>query len=160
LQYLAPYTTSLTDPDSQNILSEAFSNLLLSALATFTPTPLLSVVALSSFLESLLRNAPTSSSSQYPIGLAEISLDAIWALDSQLDEVLQDAKTVLEKTGQDRADTPPDEITAARQAKENMEKDRTVLAEVVKYLAVSKLESDRRLQLIFPSRHALSCRFL
>jgi hypothetical protein len=125
------------DPTEADTLATAWQTLLNAVLSTWTETPALNVPALVTFAESMLRALPSSShdtspSSSNTQAFSELLVDAIWAADSQLDDILVDAKAAIAAAEASGGEG----LGEAQKLKTRLEKDKEILVEVVKRLLV------------------------
>lgn len=135
--------------------------MLYATLLTWPSQHKLDLAALVSFTQSVLEDLPSSSSpSQKSANLlrfGEVIVDVVWAVDSELDEVIMDAKAVI---GPDEADKngkisptqrkagPKDEqnetAEAAVKAKSTAEADKLSLANFISKLLVCSFRRSLR----------------
>ena len=141
---VAPAHAQPNDPDSTSLLSTAYQALVHSTLLTWSSKSRMAPAVLVAFIQTVLNAMPSSST---PTGkstntklFGEILLDLIWTVDAQLDEILSDVRLLLpvpgkeaERQGENPATFPPPKLTETRQ---NAEKDKIVLAELVQRLLV------------------------
>lgn len=134
-----------SDPAAHDVLSTVYHTIITATLETWAPPKSLSAQAVVNFVQSVLEGLPSPSSAKSPhaIVFGEILVDLIWAIDSELDDIHQDAKLALANAEQGNA--PPvaegDDATAVlarvAKAKQSAESDKQTLAETVKLLVVS-----------------------
>ena len=123
------------------MLATAYETLLHALLQTWCKAPNLTTESLVSFIRGLLDSLPSSSSteearkSHHVVLFGELLVELIWSVDSELDEILTDARAVssgaVETSGQTESEAK------ANFAKEVSGRDKETLAELVKKLLVS-----------------------
>jgi hypothetical protein len=128
------------DPQSADALAAAWQTLLNAALSTWSGPVPLSVPALAAFARSTLHALPSSShdTSPSPSGahaLSELLVDAVWALDTQTEDYLADAKAAV-TAAEAAAEVKEAQVAAAQTARAQFEKDKETLAELVRRLSV------------------------
>ncbi|TFY55341.1 hypothetical protein EVG20_g9356 [Dentipellis fragilis] len=130
-KFITPLQANPSDAHAADTLATAYHTLLNATLSTWTPSAQLSPATLVAFVQSTLHALPSSSHDASPApasaaAIGEMLVDTIWAVDTQLDEVLADAKAAEHAQG----DTKAGEV--AGEAKKNAEKDKETLVDVTK----------------------------
>jgi len=130
-----------TDPSAAEALTTAWQSILGATLSIWTGSSSLEVAAVATFARSMLHALPSSSHDTSPSAsnaqaLSELLVDAIWALDTQIDDLLMDAKATL-ATGDASEGAKEAEVAVMQKAKAKLEKDKETLADLVKRLSVS-----------------------
>lgn len=95
---------------------------------------------------SVLHALPSSSSqdgattkSTQALALAELLVDLLWTVDARLDDIISDAKAIAaanQPDGEVVKNQPSEFVVTALKLKENAEKDKEVLADVLRRLLV------------------------
>ena len=140
------------DTESLDVLSTVYETLLQSTLLSWDSKHPLPVSNFVTFISDVLSNLPSSSSSPetqinpYITVFGEIIVDLIWSLDSELDEILVDAKQVIGAADgssgtatKAEADDKSESVLKAAKAKEMAETDKGRLANLIKMLLVRVL---------------------
>lgn len=124
-----------------DVLSTAYETLLHAVLRTWSAAPLLTTEKLAFFIKSLLDGLPSSSSTeegrkpQHAVLFGELLVDIVWSVDSELDEIIADARSLT--GGMMETDEQTVSVVRAMASKELAESDKNVLADLVKKLLVS-----------------------
>ncbi len=145
---ISPPHCNPTHPDCIGLLSTVYQTLIHSTLLTWSPKQSLSAATLVGFIQAVLNSLPSSSTppgkSMNTRAFGEILLDLIWTADAELDEILADTRGILssEQVGKDErlqeGSDVPESVSKVQYAKQNAERDKDVLADVVRRLVVSK----------------------
>ena len=119
---LLPPHSNPSDPASVDLLTTAYQTLLFSLTKTWSTQNGLTVDTLTNFVITIRDSIPSSSSMNGPASrMGDVIVDVIWALDTELDDIVTDAKA-----------SPSDSKTV----KENAEEDKAMLAKLAWRLAV------------------------
>ena len=119
---LLPPHSNPSDPASVDLLTTAYQTLLFSLTKTWSAQNGLTVDTLTNFVITIRDSIPSSSSMNGPASrMGDVIVDVIWALDTELDDIVADAKA-----------SPSDSKTV----KENAEEDKAMLAKLAWRLAV------------------------
>jgi len=119
---LLPPHSNPSDPASVDLLTTAYQTLLFSLTKTWSAQNGLTVDTLTNFVITIRDSIPSSSSMNGPASrMGDVIVDVIWALDTELDDIVTDAKA-----------SPSDSKTV----KENAEEDKVMLAKLAWRLAV------------------------
>lgn len=153
LTYILPYSNS---PHSRNILisphcnpsnsqcldvlTTAYHTLLASVLSTWSPVHTLSLNAFVDFVQSVLRDLPSSSSLSSTAStnasiFGEHLVDVLWSIDAELDETLSDSRLAV-TTSADQGAPASTVLAKAKKAKQNAENDKEKIQLIVKRLLV------------------------
>ncbi|KAI0312477.1 transcription factor/nuclear export subunit protein 2-domain-containing protein [Amylostereum chailletii] len=129
-KFLTSLHSNPVDPKASNALATAHHALLSATLTTWPSGSRLGINAFVVFMQSLLHAFPSSSHDASPPAsnahaLSEYLVDALWALDAQLEEVLGDTKS---SSGQDGASS------SLAKSRDNTEADKAMLVELVRQL--------------------------
>ena len=128
------------DPDCNVTLVTVYHALLSASLATWSPKMPLSVDSLIAFIRSVVDYLPSSSDKSPNVAaFGEILVDILWTIDSELDEILGDAKNVAGATEQ--SGSSPATVSQAVKAKENAEADKGTMVVLVQRLLVRGITS-------------------
>lgn len=136
---IAPHCNP-SDPSCVDVLTTAYHTLLCSVLHTWSPKHTLSANAFVEFVQSVLNDLPSTSStiSSNVTVFGEHLVDMMWSVDAELDEVLADSKIAL-ATGGDQG-VPNTTVSAllskAKKAKQNAELDKETIQVIVKKFLV------------------------
>ncbi|TDL29757.1 hypothetical protein BD410DRAFT_710827 [Rickenella mellea] len=139
-----------TDANCVDVLTATYETLIHATLISWSPSTILTTTDLVAFLQTVLLGLPSSSASpkksSYVLVFGELLVDLTWAIDSELDEILADAKI---HSDQDRASPGlKDEVKKSDQsesalkavkARQNAEQDKEVLAEIVRKLLIADI---------------------
>ncbi|OBZ76414.1 THO complex subunit 2 [Grifola frondosa] len=141
---LAPHSNP-SDPGCNDVLTTVYHALIGSTLLTWSPKKPLSVDAFVAFVQSVLDHLPSSSiasdKSANVISFGEILVDAVWSIDSELEEILADAKNAASSAEQGAM--PAATVAQIVKAKKNAEADKETLVLVVKrLLSIGVLDVD------------------
>ncbi|KAJ7667690.1 transcription factor/nuclear export subunit protein 2-domain-containing protein [Mycena polygramma] len=143
-EYVAKRHCNQSDPTALDELTMAYHTLFLSMLSTWAPKHAISSSGFVSFVKTVLDGLPSSSSTP-PIASSMFSVfgehlvDMIWAVDSELDEVLGDAKNTITNCGDSSAGNLAAAFSKAKKAKHTAEADKAVIIQVVKQLVLCGL---------------------
>jgi THO complex subunit 2 len=139
--------TNILDMNAMDVLTTAYHTLTLATLSTRPPKHALTATGFAQFILSVLQALPSSSTSGSTVGsssvavFAEVFIDLVWTFDSELDEVLADAKAIIAAAGQPEGGQQdaqvPTELKQALDMKQRAEKDKEALAMILKQLLVS-----------------------
>jgi len=130
------------DTGCADVLSIAYQTLIYSTLVSRSPSFSLNPSSLVQFVETVLKELPSSAStvkSYNVILFGELLVDLIWAIDSELEEVLIDIKSVVPSgNASTNANDPSKQevIAKASKTRELIEKDRLTLSEILRGLVV------------------------
>lgn len=140
---ISPHCNPL-DSSCIDVLTTTYHTLLCSVLDTWSPKHRLSQTAFVQFVQSVLSDLP-STSSTFSAAYSNASIfgehlvDIIWSVDAELDEILADATNAL--SGNDEGMSPNSDVapllTKTRNAKQNVECDKDTIRVIVKKLLVS-----------------------
>ena len=138
---VAPSHSNPHDPDCNATLTTVYHALLSSTLASWSPKKSLSADALVVFVRSVLDHLPSSSAgtdkSPNVAAFGEILVDIVWAIDSELEEILTDAKNAASTA--DQGELSAATVAQAVKAKDNAEADKGTLVALVRGLLVCVL---------------------
>ncbi|CAA7260264.1 unnamed protein product [Cyclocybe aegerita] len=138
---IAPHCNP-TDPANQDILTTAYHTLLWATLLTWTPSNPLTPTAFVDFVQSVLSNLPSSSTvspkvSPQAVIFGDYLVDMIWAVDTELDEMLNEARVASTASGEQGKLTSREVailIAKAKKAQQNAESDKQRIPVIVKKL--------------------------
>ncbi|TBU49613.1 transcription factor/nuclear export subunit protein 2-domain-containing protein [Dichomitus squalens] len=126
------------DPDCNAALTTAYHALLSATLLSWSPKKSLSVNDVIAFVRSVIDHLPSTSagSENNPnvVAFGEILVDIIWAIDSELEEILGDAKGTA--TTAEQGSLSAATVAQAVKARSNAESDKETLVAVVRRLLV------------------------
>lgn len=137
---ISPHCNPL-DSSCIDVLTTTYHTLLCSVLDTWSPKHRLSQTAFVQFVQSVLSDLPSTSStfsaaSSNASIFGEHLVDIIWSVDAELDEILADATNAL--SGNDEGMSPNSDVapllTKTRNAKQNVECDKDTIRVIVKKL--------------------------
>ncbi|TFY81790.1 hypothetical protein EWM64_g2223 [Hericium alpestre] len=136
-QFLAPLHSNPSDAKSADALATAYHTLLTATLSSWKAQDPLSPSAFVSFVQSTLQALPSSSHDASPApasaqAIGETLVDTIWAMDSQLDEILVDVKSAAAAASE--AAGGEGDASGVTTVKKNAEKDKDVLVDIAKQL--------------------------
>ncbi|KAI0047273.1 hypothetical protein FA95DRAFT_1664524 [Auriscalpium vulgare] len=145
-KFLTELHSAPSDPKSSDALATVYHTLLsatLSIWAQGTPLPPSGLVA---FIQTTLGSLPSSSQDASPApssahALGEILVDAIWSLDSQLDDIAAEAKVATASSEETDVAGAGAKVASLLKTKAAAEKDKETLVELVKLLLASRLVS-------------------
>ncbi|KAI0722891.1 transcription factor/nuclear export subunit protein 2-domain-containing protein [Earliella scabrosa] len=133
------------DPECNTALTTVYHALLSSTLLSWqTKTPL-SVDSLIAFIRSVVDRLPSSSTgpekSLNAVAFGEILVDVLWSIDSELEDILADAKNAASVAEQGALTAAT--VAQALKAKEHAEADKSTLVVTVRrLLAIGVIEPD------------------
>jgi hypothetical protein len=144
---IAPHCNP-SDPSCVDVLTTAYHTLLCSVLHTWTPKHTLSANVFVEFVQSVLNDLPSTSSttSSNAIVFGEHLVDMMWSVDAELDEILADTKVAL-MTGVDQGapnTTVSTLLSKAKKAKQSAELDKETIQVIVKKFLVRVLFLDTK----------------
>ncbi|KAF4602377.1 THO complex subunit 2 [Pleurotus pulmonarius] len=125
-----------SDPNCLDVLSTTYHTLLASTLKTWSPKYPLAPAAFVEFVQSVLKELPSSSSSNSNATIfGEHLVDMIWSLDLELEELYGDFKSLPGgNAGEQGAQAADDTQSKAAKSKRNIENDKETIAVIVKQL--------------------------
>ncbi|KAJ7067990.1 transcription factor/nuclear export subunit protein 2-domain-containing protein [Mycena amicta] len=125
-----------SDPTALDLLFTAYHTLVLSMLSTWSPKHSLSPPAFVSFVKAVVDGLPSSSSNSSPMVavFGEQLVDTIWSVDSELEEIVLDARNAIANAGDSPSGQLAMALARAKKAKQNAENDKEILVRVVKQL--------------------------
>ena len=138
---------SLSDPSALecvDVVSTVYQTLLHATLASWPVEYKITVPSLVSFTQAVLNDLPSSSSalkSKNLIKFGELLVDVVWVVDSELEEILADVKTLATTTASDtvgeaRSLPSKEELEASAKVKTVAESDKEALASFITKLLV------------------------
>ena len=126
------------DADANATLTTVYHALLSSTLLSWPVKKRLSVDAVVGFVQSVLDHLPSSSApsekSPNVVAFGEILVDVIWTIDSELEEIVGDAKNA--GSAAEEGTMSPTTVDQVVKAKANAESDKSTIETVVKRLLV------------------------
>lgn len=130
-----------SDPRCLDVLSTTYHTLLASTLKTWSPKYPLAPAAFVEFVQSVLKELPSSSSSNSNATIfGEHLVDMIWSLDLELEELYGDFKSLPGgNAGEQGAQVADDTQSKAIKSKRNIENDKETIAVIVKQLLVCSI---------------------
>lgn len=135
------------DTNCADVLSTVYQTLIYSTLASHSPLFSINPSSLVQFVETVLKELPSSASSgkSYNVILfGELLVDLIWAIDSELEEVLIDLKAII-PSGNNLApsndSSKQETIAKAIKTRELVEKDRSTLGEILRGFVVGLIRA-------------------
>ncbi|KAJ3795196.1 transcription factor/nuclear export subunit protein 2-domain-containing protein [Lentinula aff. detonsa] len=125
--------------ECHDVLKTTYGTLISSTLLTWASQQAMSVEVLVMFINSVLDNLPSTSSSNTSSNVAifgEYLVDLIWAVDAELDEILADRNVTIPSSSYDgqNPDKPPTINAKANKVKENAGADKATVVSIVKKL--------------------------
>ncbi|KAI9000935.1 transcription factor/nuclear export subunit protein 2-domain-containing protein [Trametes punicea] len=133
------------DPDANATLTTIYHALISSTLLSWPVKRSLSVDAVIAFVQSVLDRLPSSSTpsekSPNVVAFGEILVDVIWAIDSELEEIVGDAKNAANAAEQ--GTMSPATVEQVVKAKANAESDKSTIESIVRrLLSIGILDPD------------------
>ncbi|KAI0375719.1 hypothetical protein BV20DRAFT_1059341 [Pilatotrama ljubarskyi] len=133
------------DADANATLTTVYHALLSSTLLTWPTKRSLSVDDVIAFVQSVLDHLPSSSapSEKNPnvVAFGDILVDIVWAIDSELEEIIGDAKNA--GSAAEQGSMSPATVDQVVKAKGNAESDKTTVEAIVrKLLSIGILDPD------------------
>ncbi|KAH9899792.1 transcription factor/nuclear export subunit protein 2-domain-containing protein [Cubamyces lactineus] len=133
------------DADANATLTTVYHALLSSTLLSWPVKKRLSVDAVVGFVQSVLDHLPSSSApsekSPNVVAFGEILVDVIWTIDSELEEIVGDAKNA--GSAAEEGTVSPATVDQVLKAKANAESDKSTIETVVKrLLSIGVLDPD------------------
>jgi THO complex subunit 2 len=135
------------DPNCVDVLTIVYHTLLSSALNSWCPKHTITPSTFVAFVQSVLQGLPSSSTgtSSNASAFGELLVDMIWAVDSELEEILTDAKSAFATIGEQETSMAKDSKDSSEKAstgkmvklKQNAEKDKEIIADIVRKFLVS-----------------------
>ncbi|KAG7448931.1 uncharacterized protein BT62DRAFT_653210 [Guyanagaster necrorhizus] len=138
--FLVPLHSAPPNPNVLDDVFTAYQTLLFSTLSSWTSKGDLSPETFVAFVQSVLNSLPSSSSSSTITSsntalFKEQIVDIIWTVDTELDEIVADAKATIAKSG--TQESPVDKSAAllkAKKAKQDADADKDRVISIVKQL--------------------------
>ncbi|KAK0191289.1 transcription factor/nuclear export subunit protein 2-domain-containing protein [Armillaria mellea] len=135
--FLVPLHSTPPNPNVLGDIFTAYQTLLFSTLSSWTSEGILSPDAFVAFVQSVLNSLPSSSSSSTTTSsntalFKEQVVDMIWTVDTELDEIVADAKATIAKNG--AQESPGDKslaLSKAKKAKQDAESDKDRIISIV-----------------------------
>lgn len=140
---IAPHCNP-SDPDCLDLLTTAYHTLICATLLTWSPPHPLTIATFVEFVQSVLINLPSSSQAAPKVPspavvFGDYLVDMIWSVDTQLDELLYEAR-LTSMTGGEYGKLSAKEVAAivakAKKAQQNAENDKQRIPIIVKKLLV------------------------
>ncbi|KAI9063149.1 hypothetical protein FKP32DRAFT_1651303 [Trametes sanguinea] len=133
------------DADANATLITVYHALLSSTLLSWPVKKQLSVDSVVAFVQSVLDHLPSSSApsekSPNVVAFGEVLVDVIWSIDSELEEIVGDAKTAA--SAAEQGSMSPTTVDQVVKAKTNAESDKTTIESIVRrLLAIGVLDPD------------------
>lgn len=142
-KYLTQLHSTPNDSNAADALVTTYHTLLSATLSLWHPEHPLSASAFTAFVKSMLLSLPSSSqvaSSPAATALGELLIDAVWSIDSQLDDAIADSKATIaaqsEKEKENEQVNGQSDESGALLSRDAAIKDKGTLLEVVKLLLV------------------------
>ena len=142
-KYLTQLHSTPTDSNAADTLVTTYHTLLSATLSLWHPEHPISSSAFTVFVKSMLLGLPSSSQVASPpaaTALGELLIDAVWSIDSQLDDVIADSKAAVaaqsEKGKENELANGQSDDSGALLSRDAAMKDKGTLLEVVKLLLV------------------------
>ncbi|KAI0776038.1 transcription factor/nuclear export subunit protein 2-domain-containing protein [Trametes elegans] len=127
------------DADANATLTTAYHALISATLLSWPAKKSLSVDAVVAFVQSVLDHLPSSSApsekSPNVVAFGEILVDIIWAIDSELEEIIGDAKNAASTAEQ--GTMSPATVEQVVKVKGNAETDKSTIESIVRRLLLS-----------------------
>ncbi|KAL7282472.1 hypothetical protein ACG7TL_003943 [Trametes sanguinea] len=133
------------DADANATLITVYHALISSTLLSWPVKKQLSVDSVVAFVQSVLDHLPSSSvpSEKSPnvVAFGEVLVDVIWSIDSELEEIVGDAKTAA--SAAEQGSMSPTTVDQVVKAKTNAESDKATIESIVRrLLAIGVLDPD------------------
>jgi len=142
-KYLVQLHSTPADSNAVDALVATYHTLLSSTLSLCPPKHPLTPAAFAAFVKGMLLGLPSSHDAPSPAAnaLGELLIDAMWSIDSQLDDVITDSSKAAisaqsEKENEKEQVDSRVEDSGAVLSRDAATKDRVTLLEVVKLLLV------------------------
>lgn len=139
---IAPHCNPLNS-DCLDILTTAYHTLLCATLLTWSPPHPLTPTAFAEFVQSVLRALPSSSSTSPKVPthvsiFGDHLVDMIWAVDMELDELLNEARIAATAAGEGKLASKDvaNLLNKAKRAQSNAETDKQRIPAIVMKLLV------------------------
>lgn len=127
------------DAEANATLTTVYHSILSATLLSWPAKKSLSVDTVIAFVQSVADGLPSSSASSEKspnvLAFGDILVDIIWAIDSELEEIVGDAKTAASTAEQ--GTMSPATVDQVVKAKGNAETDKTTVESIVRRLLVS-----------------------
>lgn len=132
-----------SNPECLDVLTTAYHTLICAALLTWSPPSPLTITAFVDFVQSVLVNLPSSSQASPKVSspaliFGDHLVDMIWSVDTELDELLNEARVASTASGEGKLSTKEvaSLVSKAKKAQTNAENDKQRIPIIVKKLLV------------------------